>query len=102
MEDPEEEPRTRLEDIKYYTSLFLGTVAICALFAFLFLVPFVLDPAISTMFHQFVEKPVHCKVTNTNFTSCLDFSPLQRKDPLSPSEVLSLFVIFDLQHTTVT
>ena len=38
------------------------TVAINALFAFLFLIPFVLDPAISTMMHDFVEKPVHCKV----------------------------------------
>ena len=59
----EEEPRSRLEDIKYYTSLFLGSLAIIALFAFLFLVPFVLDPAISTMFHQFVDEPVHCRVT---------------------------------------
>ena len=64
MQDPDsdEEPKSRLDDIKYYTSLFLGTVAINALFAFLFLVPFVLDPAISTMMHSFVEKPVHCKV----------------------------------------
>jgi len=63
MAEEEEPERTRLEDIKYYTSLFLGTLAICSLFAFLFLVPFILDPAISTMMHDFVEKPVHCKVT---------------------------------------
>ena len=62
MAEDEEPERTRLEDIKYYTSLFLGTLAICSLFAFLFLVPFILDPAISTMMHEFVEKPVHCKV----------------------------------------
>ena len=60
--EEEEEPRSRIDDIKYYTSMFLGTVAINALFAFLFLVPFILDPAISTMMHDFVEKPVHCKV----------------------------------------
>ena len=58
----EADGKSRLEEIKYYTSMFLGTVAINALFAFLFLVPFILDPAISTMMHDFVEKPVHCKV----------------------------------------
>ena len=62
MADDEEQETTRLEDIKYYTSLFLGTIAIVSTFAFLFLVPFVLDPAISTMMHSFVEDPVHCKV----------------------------------------
>ena len=63
----DEEQSSRLEDIKYYTSLFLGTVAINALFAFLFLIPFVLDPAISTMMHDFVEKPVHCKVDKVRY-----------------------------------
>ena len=47
---------------RYYTSLFLGALAIVCIFGFLFLVPFVLDPAISTMMHQFVPKPVHCRV----------------------------------------
>ena len=54
------ESKSRLEDIKYYTrsvrqkwswdncllSLFLGTLCIVCVFGFLFLVPFVLDPAI--------------------------------------------------------
>jgi len=57
------EAKSRLEDIKYYTSLFLGTLCIGCVFVFLFLVPFVLDPAISTMMHEFVEHPVHCKLT---------------------------------------
>ena len=45
---------TSLENLKYYTSLFLGTVCIVNVFAFLFLVPFVLDPAISTLRHRWV------------------------------------------------
>ena len=62
--------RSRLEDIKYYTSLFLGSTAIISVFAFLFLIPFILDPAISTMVHSFVEDPVHCKVSgNTEMKS---------------------------------
>lgn len=57
---------TSLENLKYYTSLFLGTVCIVNVFAFLFLVPFVLDPAISTLRHRFVDSPVTCKVTNVS------------------------------------
>ena len=53
---------------RYYTSLFLGALAIVCIFGFLFLVPFVLDPAISTMMHQFVERPVHCKVRRVEYS----------------------------------
>ena len=59
--------KSRLDEIKYYTSMFLGALCIVCVFAFLFLVPFVLDPAISTLMHQFVEKPVHCRVSS-NFS----------------------------------
>jgi len=55
---------TPMENCKYYTSLGLGTVCIVSAFAFLFLVPFVLDPAISTLLHHFVDQPVTCKVTS--------------------------------------
>jgi len=57
---------TSLENLKYYTSLFLGTACIVNVFAFLFLVPFVLDPAISTLRHRFVDSPVTCKVTDVS------------------------------------
>ena len=59
----EADGKSRLEEIKYYTSMFLGALCIVCVFAFLFLVPFVLDPAISTLMHQFVESPVHCRVS---------------------------------------
>ena len=36
--------KSKMENFKYYTSLFLGTLSIVCIFAFLFLVPFVLDP----------------------------------------------------------
>ena len=62
MGEPEKPP-SRLEQIKYYTSLFLGALAIVCVFGFPFLVPFVLDPAISTIMHQFVAEPVHCNVS---------------------------------------
>ena len=54
---------TPMEEAKYYTSLVLGTMCIVSAFAFLFLIPFVLDPAISTLTHDFVDDPVTCKVS---------------------------------------
>ena len=54
--------RSRLENLKYYISLVLGTLCIVCIFAFLFLVPFVLDPAISTLMHKVLY--LSSKVTN--------------------------------------
>ena len=54
---------TQMENAKYYTSLVLGTMCIVSAFTFLFLIPFVLDPAISTMMHDFVDEAVTCKVS---------------------------------------
>ena len=65
MKAAEEDSKpSKVEECKYYTSLTLGTLCIVSVFAFLFLVPFVLDPAISTMTHDFVDEAVTCKVTN--------------------------------------
>jgi len=63
-EDPDLNAKSKLENFKYYTSLILGTLCIVSIFAFLFLVPFVLDPAISTLMHEFVDEPVTCKVAS--------------------------------------
>ena len=50
-------------DTKAGILLYLQACIVC-IFAFLFLVPFVLDPAISTIMHEFTEEPVVCKVNN--------------------------------------
>lgn len=68
VDDDEEEARTRLENFKYYTSLTLGTLCIVSIFAFLFLVPFVLDPAVSTLLHEFVDEPATCRVNSVRIT----------------------------------
>ena len=49
-DDPEDKnnSKSKMENFKYYTSLFLGTLSIVCIFAFLFLVPFVLDPVSTT------------------------------------------------------
>lgn len=48
---------------KFYTSLCLGTSAILAVFAFLFLIPFVVEPAITTILADFESEPVTCAVS---------------------------------------
>ncbi|XP_041982879.1 protein tipE isoform X2 [Aricia agestis] len=51
------------ERFKFYTSLTLGTVAILAVFAFLFLIPFVVEPAIQTILAEFVPEAGICAVS---------------------------------------
>ncbi|XP_017755687.1 PREDICTED: protein tipE isoform X1 [Eufriesea mexicana] len=53
-----------VEKAKFYTSLCLGTTAILAVFAFLFLIPFVVEPAISTILADFSPHAVACVVTD--------------------------------------
>lgn len=74
-----------LEKAKFYTSLCLGihcsrhtiiknniffplgTTAILSVFAFLFLIPFVVDPAISTIVADYDQAPVTCIVTDHTY-----------------------------------
>ncbi|XP_031770493.1 protein tipE isoform X2 [Galleria mellonella] len=67
------------ERFKFYTSLCLGTSAILAVFAFLFLIPFVVEPAIQTILAEFVPEAGICAVsehvhaetlTNCTWASC--------------------------------
>lgn len=61
-----EEP-TFLEKVKFYTSLCMGTTAIVAVFAFLFLIPFVVDPAISTIISDYDPVAVACVTVEYNY-----------------------------------
>ena len=40
---------------------------ICSFSVFLFLIPFVVDPALSTINHDFVEEPVECQVVVSKY-----------------------------------
>lgn len=50
---------------------FLGTTAILSVFAFLFLIPFVVDPAISTIVADFDHVPVTCIVVEHTYAEGL-------------------------------
>lgn len=67
------------ERFKLYTSISLGTAAILSLFAFLFLIPFVIEPAVQTILAEFVPEAGICAVsehvhaetlTNCTWASC--------------------------------
>lgn len=61
---PAVEVATLMEKAKFYTSVCLGSTAILSVFAFLFAIPFVVEPAISTILADFSPKPVACVTTS--------------------------------------
>ncbi|XP_037078760.1 protein tipE-like [Pollicipes pollicipes] len=75
---PKKKPHP-LARLRYYVTLVMSVVAIFSFFALLFLVPFVFDPAISTLSADFPEEPAACKLSQVrvgeqlsacNWTSC--------------------------------
>ncbi|XP_018377549.1 PREDICTED: protein tipE isoform X1 [Trachymyrmex cornetzi] len=52
-----------IDKAKFYTSVCMGTTAILAVFAFLFLIPFVVEPAITTILADFSPHAVACVTT---------------------------------------
>uniref|UniRef100_A0AAG5CUF8 Protein tipE n=1 Tax=Anopheles atroparvus TaxID=41427 RepID=A0AAG5CUF8_ANOAO len=58
--DEEIVPRTLREKALFYTTAFFILLGTFSLFAFLFLVPFVIEPAFQTIFMQFDESPAQC------------------------------------------
>ncbi|GLG92660.1 Protein tipE [Gryllus bimaculatus] len=67
MADVEEEiiPQTLKQKLLFYTTAFFILLGTFSLFAFLFLVPFVIDPAFTTIFMQFDTHPAWCVTTES-------------------------------------
>lgn len=57
--------RTLKEKALFYTTAFFILLATFSLFGFLFLVPFVIEPAFTTIFMQFDERPAYCVTSET-------------------------------------
>ncbi|XP_011065113.1 PREDICTED: protein tipE [Acromyrmex echinatior] len=75
----EKEKQTFLQKLLFYTTAFFILLSTFSLFAFLFLVPFVIDPAFTTIFMQFETRPAECVTidvesrrgtSNCSWTSC--------------------------------
>lgn len=65
MADEPEDLRTLKEKALFYTTAFFVLLGTFSLFAFLFLVPFVIDPAFTTIFMQFDTNAAFCVTVNT-------------------------------------
>lgn len=63
MEEPDQ--RTLKQKLLFYTTAFFVLLGTFSLFAFLFLVPFVIEPAFKTIFMQFDERPAFCVTADT-------------------------------------
>lgn len=63
-EEKKEAERKRLEELRekvlFYLTAFFILLGIFSLFVFLFLVPFLIEPAITTIFMEFDETPITC------------------------------------------
>ncbi|XP_034938601.1 protein tipE-like isoform X1 [Chelonus insularis] len=73
------EDQTFLQKLLFYTTAFFILLGTFSLFAFLFLVPFVIDPAFTTIFMDFETQPAECitidvesrrGASNCSWTSC--------------------------------
>lgn len=64
-ESGKKEEQTFLQKLLFYTTAFFVLLGTFSLFAFLFLVPFVIEPAFTTILMQFSEIPATCITTDT-------------------------------------
>lgn len=64
-DEPPVDERTFKEKLLFYTTAFFILLGTFSLFAFLFLVPFVIDPAFTTIFMQFDTNPALCTTVDT-------------------------------------
>lgn len=67
MADENADARTLKEKALFYTTAFFVLLGTFSLFAFLFLVPFVIDPAFTTIFMQFDTNPAFCLTVETEY-----------------------------------
>lgn len=61
----DDDKRTIKEKLLFYTTAFFILLGTFSLFAFLFLVPFVIEPGFTTIFMQFDTRPAMCVTTGT-------------------------------------
>ncbi|RZF43545.1 hypothetical protein LSTR_LSTR012825 [Laodelphax striatellus] len=79
MADDVKKKQTTSEKLLFYTTTFFVLLGTFSLFGFLFLVPFVIEPAFTTILMEFDETPATCMtvsvtsmrgVSNCSWTSC--------------------------------
>lgn len=97
---PPEEIENYKAKAKWYASMCLGTTAILSVFAFLFAIPFVVEPAISTILADFSAEAVTCATTshilaeglkNCSWSSC-------REGTYYPISLMTMIILQGFGH----
>ncbi|KAL3290139.1 hypothetical protein HHI36_023504 [Cryptolaemus montrouzieri] len=108
--EEQQEQQTCKQKLLFYTTAFFVLLGIFSLFSFLFLVPFVIDPAFTTIFMEFDETPVLCLtvkserrlgVSNCSWTSCREGCT---RDMFDCTQILVNYKknLTDMDNTTIS
>jgi len=94
----EKEKQTFLQKLLFYTTAFFILLSTFSLFAFLFLVPFVIDPAFTTIFMQFDTRPAECVTIDVESRRGEQSAPSNLPLSLSLSSSLCLSLLCLVLH----
>lgn len=106
MPENPKETETFKSKMLFYTTAFFILLGIFSLFAFLFLVPFVIDPAFTTIFMKFNESPALCMTVSTerlrgasncSWTSCREGCT---KELYQCTQILVKYKLWDWSNAT--
>lgn len=104
-------PPTFKEKALFYTTAFFVLLAIFSLFGFLFLVPFVIEPAFTTIFMEFSETPAECVTaeiehfkgaSNCSWTSCREGCTKEVYECTQIRVNYKVFDVFDDENDTLS
>lgn len=101
-------PQTFKEKLLFHITAFFVLLAIFSLFAFLFLVPFVIEPAFTTIFMEFDENPAECVTaevvhfkgaSNCSWTSCKEGCT---REVYECTQIRVNYKVFDIEYENDT
>lgn len=101
-------PQSFKEKALFYITAFFVLLATFSLFGFLFLVPFVIEPAFTTIFMEFDETPAECVTaevvhfrgaSNCSWTSCREGCT---KEVYECTQIRVNYKVFDVENVTLS
>ena len=67
LEEKNKGPFFSKANLKLYVTLTFASIFIIAFSVLMFLIPFVIDPSLAAIRANFIEKPVECKVVQSQY-----------------------------------
>lgn len=104
MAEKQPEGPTLSEKLLFYTTASFILLATFSLFAFLFLVPFVIEPAFTTIFMEFDENPAFCEtmssITTKGQTNCSSWTSCKEGCTKEVYECTQITVRYKINDTS--